>query len=229
MHEMFGASRELLGAMLTGALWPAPFHSKGEPSDEGHNQPILFIPGFGGSDWSLDVLRMRLRQRDFRTYRSGIRNSGDFKKHADHLLTKLRSIAEKTGQSVALVGHSMGGRFACHLADEAPDLVRSIVTLGTPIGKRQLPALADIFHMDALAAEMGTRCHLPTTTPLTVIVAIRDGIVPIKDATLHRSELRLRYREQKMVQTDHLGLPFSINIPALVAEGVLKKTKRTVH
>lgn len=229
MHEVFGASYELIGAVLAGAFIPASLHPKGEPSEEGHNQPVLFIPGLGGSDWSLDVLRMRLRHRDFRTYRSGIRNSGDFKKHADHLLSRLRSITEKTGQSVALVGHSMGGRFACHLADEAPELVRSIVTLGTPIGKRQLPALADLLRMDALATEMATRCHLPRRTPLTVIVGLRDRIVPVDGAVLNQTELRLRCRTQKLVDTDHLGLPYWGDTPALVAEGVLKQTKHTVH
>lgn len=229
MHELLGASRELLGAVITGALWPAPFHSKGEPSDEGHNQPVLFIPGLGGSDWSLNVLRMRMRHRGFRTYRSGIRNSGDFRKHAEHLLGRVSSIADKAGQPVALVGHSMGGRFACHLADVAPSLVRSIVTLGTPIGKRHLPALAKLLHLDALAAEMVTRCHLPKRTPLTVIVATHDQIVPIQGATLNRNELRSRYREQRLVETDHLGLPFFMDIPALVAEGVRKSIRLTVH
>lgn len=229
MRELLGVSRELMGAVLAGSLWPAYFHPMGEHLEEGHDQPIMFIPGLGGSDWSLDVLRMRLRQRDFRVYRSGILNSGDFKKHADYLLSRIRSITEKTGQQVALVGHSMGGRFACYLADEAPSLIRSIVTLGTPIGKRQLPAFADILQMDALTAEMATRCHLPAATPLTVIVAVRDQIVPVEDAILRGIELRHRYREQKLVQTDHFGLLFSMDITALVAMGVLKTTKRMMN
>ena len=229
MQELLGASRELLGAVWGGAFVPALFHPKGEPSNEGHNQPVLFIPGLGGSDYSLGVLRMRLRHRDFRTYRSGIWNSGDVRKLVQCLLVRLDSIAQETGQAVALVGHSLGGRIACHLADEAPNLIRSIVTMGTPYGKRQLPALAERLPLDALVAEMGTRCHLPRKTPLTVIVGLHDQIVSFEGATLKRHELRPRYREQRLVDTDHLGLPFLMDIPALVAEGVLKQSKRTVH
>jgi hypothetical protein len=98
-----------------------------------------------------------------------------------------------------------------------------------PIGKRRLLAFADILNLDALTAEMATRCHLPTTTPLTVIVAEHDQIVPVEGAVLNGTELRHRYREQKLVQTDHFGLPFSMDITAHVAMGVLKTTKRMMN
>lgn len=229
MSTLFGISRELMGVLSAGALLPACLHSMGEATDEGHGQPIMFIPGFGGSDWSLDVLRMRLTQRGFKTNPSGIRNSGNYKKHSEHLLSRLQAIADETGQSVALVGHSMGGRFACHLADEAPSLVRSIVMMGTPIEKRQMPALVSILQLDALCAEMGSRCHLPTATPLTVIVGELDQIVSVSEAELSKTELRARYREQVLVPTDHLGLPYATSIPALVAKGVLKTRKSAIH
>lgn len=218
MTNIFGISQELLGAILDGAFLPALLHPLGVHTEEGHGKPVLFIPGFGGSDRSLEVLRLRLKQRDFRVYPSGITNNGNFSQYRDMLVAKVRSIAEETGERVSLVGHSLGGRFACHIADEIPSVISSIVTLGTPFNKREMNALASMVVSEALTTEMSHRCHLPQRVPLTVIVAEWDAIVPVEEAILTELELRPRYRSQVQVPTTHLGLPFSSTVADMVAE-----------
>lgn len=97
-------------------------------------QPVLLVPGFMAGDWSLIRLASYLRHHDYRTYRSDISvNIGCTAEAADRLEQRLEAIAARRGQKVTIVGHSLGGMLARGLAVRRPDLVDSIVTMGSPV------------------------------------------------------------------------------------------------
>ncbi|MGV9711655.1 esterase/lipase family protein [Gordonia sp. NPDC003424] len=94
---------------------------------------VLLIPGFLAGDWSLRGMSRQLRYRGHRTFDSGIRsNVGCTSATVEQLERRLETIAAHTGP-VAIVGHSRGGTLGRLLTTRRPDLVRGIVTLGSPL------------------------------------------------------------------------------------------------
>ena len=61
------------------------------------------------------------------------RNVGFSDRHAKALQQKIRYMHHKSGRKVSLVGWSLGGMFAMYGAHEAPECVRSVITLGSPV------------------------------------------------------------------------------------------------
>jgi pimeloyl-ACP methyl ester carboxylesterase len=101
------------------------------PAGDGH--PLLVLPGFLASDRSTVPLRRYLSELgyDARPWAEG-QNLGRFYKMRDRLSEKVITLHRQTGRKVSLVGWSLGGVFARYLALVHPELVRSVVTLGSP-------------------------------------------------------------------------------------------------
>ncbi len=95
--------------------------------------PVLLVPGFAATDIALAPMADALRLCGHWTSRSGIGpNVGCTREMADALERRLEQVAERTGQQVAIVGWSRGGTLGKLVAVRRPDLVESLVTLGTP-------------------------------------------------------------------------------------------------
>lgn len=108
--------------------------SRAASQDGRAGPPVLLVPGFLAGDLTLSLMARTLRQRGFRTYRSGIVANVGCTLQATRLLeTRLESIAERRGSRVQVVGHSLGGMLARGLAVRRPDLVSGIVTLASPM------------------------------------------------------------------------------------------------
>jgi len=45
---------------------------------------------------------------------------------------RLQRVAEQHGRAVSIVGWSLGGIYARRLAQESPEQVRQVITLGSP-------------------------------------------------------------------------------------------------
>jgi triacylglycerol lipase len=96
--------------------------------------PVLLVPGFLAGDTSLSFMGRALRAQGYRTYRSNIRaNIGCTLDAAGQLEARLESIAARRGSRVQVVGHSLGGMLARGVAARRPDLVSSVVTMGSPV------------------------------------------------------------------------------------------------
>jgi pimeloyl-ACP methyl ester carboxylesterase len=101
------------------------------PRGDGH--PVLTLPGFLASDLSMLPMRRYLRELGYDSYawRMG-RNVGGVSRMRSALRDRLGEIHAATGRKVSVVGWSLGGVYARDLALQAPDLVRYVVTLGSP-------------------------------------------------------------------------------------------------
>jgi pimeloyl-ACP methyl ester carboxylesterase len=100
----------------------------------GAGEPVVLIPGYLAGDPSLATMTRWLRRLGYRTARAGIRSNVDCTTASvDRLERRVQDVAERYGRSVALVGQSRGGTFAAALAQRRPDLVRGLVTLGSPL------------------------------------------------------------------------------------------------
>ena len=162
------------------------------PRGDGH--PVLVLPGLGGSDLSTRPLRWFLRRAGYRAYGWDLgRNTGVSRRMASSLDKRLAELVDHHGRSVSLVGWSLGGVYAAHLAAHAPHRVRSVVTLGSPL--RGAPRAPD---------------GVPTTSVYSrtdAIVPWRASVVPTRPGS-----------ENVEVRGSHLGLGHNPAVLIVVAD-----------
>src|SRR3954471_14008101 len=103
-------------------------------SDDLSGCAALLVPGFMAGDQSLSVLAGWLRRRGARTARAGIMVNADCgERSVQRIETRLRRLADETGARVVLIGQSRGGELARVAAVRNPDLVSTLVMLGSPV------------------------------------------------------------------------------------------------
>jgi pimeloyl-ACP methyl ester carboxylesterase len=156
------------------------------PRGDGHG--VLVVPGFMVSDVSTWPLRSMLRRLgyDAAPWRLG-RNLGPTRAIALGLPRRLKELCARRGRRVSLVGVSLGGVFARDLASRHPDLLRQVITLGSPF---RLPSQATGRHLTH--AEPLYRALAPwhvaarprhddppgRSVPFTAVFTRTDGVVP---------------------------------------------------
>ena len=167
------------------------------PRGDGH--PVLVLPGLGASDLSTVVLRRFLTQFGYRSYPWGLgTNLGPTAKISAGMPARLGSLRARSGQKVSIIGWSLGGIFARRLAREAPDLVRQVITLGSPFrlqdhrhsNARVFYNLYRNWHVEELRQPLEEGLG-PLPVPATSIYSRRDGIVSWRaciDVTSDRAE-----------------------------------------
>jgi pimeloyl-ACP methyl ester carboxylesterase len=152
------------------------------PRGDGH--PVLALPGFLASDLSMAPMRRYLRELGYEAYAWEMgRNLGGISRLRAALRDRLGEIYAKSGRKVSLVGWSLGGVYARDLALNAPDMVRYVVTLGSPFANdvratnatRLYEALSgEVVGSDPVFAEaIGGDLPVPTTS----IFSRADGVV----------------------------------------------------
>jgi triacylglycerol esterase/lipase EstA (alpha/beta hydrolase family) len=108
--------------------------------------PVLLVPGYGGATGGLHSLAERLTAagRDATVVSLPGNGTGDLEASANALGTAVRAALARTGdRSVDLVGYSAGGIVArLWVADGHADVVRRVVTLGSPHHGTSLADLA---------------------------------------------------------------------------------------
>jgi pimeloyl-ACP methyl ester carboxylesterase len=101
------------------------------PKGDGH--PVLALPGFLASDLSMAPLRRYLTELGYDTHAWQMgRNFGGLSRMRAALRERLADIHASTGRKVSLIGWSLGGVYARDLALQAPEMVRYVMTLGSP-------------------------------------------------------------------------------------------------
>jgi pimeloyl-ACP methyl ester carboxylesterase len=163
------------------------------PKGDGH--PVLALPGFLASDLSMAPMRRYLKELGYDTYAWNLgRNLGGVASKRGALRDLLRRIHETTGRKVSLVGWSLGGVYARDLALQLPDMVRSVITLGSPFANDIRATNATRLY-EALSGEtvddnpeilQAIAGDLPV--PATSIYSRTDGIVNWHTSLLRPSE-----------------------------------------
>jgi dienelactone hydrolase len=182
-----------------------PFWSAA-PLGDGH--PILVLPGLAAGDASTVILRGFLRSRGFspRGWGQGV-NLGLRDGVLEKAHSTLRELWAERGRSVSVVGWSLGGLYARELAKQSPDMVRLVITLGSPFTGH--PRETNAWRLYELAS--GHRIdshdfHRPLRTappvPTTSIWSRTDGVVAWQCSVEARRELA----ENIVVESSHIGL-----------------------
>jgi pimeloyl-ACP methyl ester carboxylesterase len=163
------------------------------PKGDGH--PVLVLPGLLASDISTMPLRRFIKRLGYHAIAWDLgRNFGGVYRMRERVRERLRQIFDENGRKVSVVGWSLGGVYARDLALHAPEMVRSVITLGTPFtgditatnARRVYELLSgerlediDIADLAALAGDL--------PVPVTSIYSRTDGIVSWRTSVLRPS------------------------------------------
>jgi pimeloyl-ACP methyl ester carboxylesterase len=162
------------------------------PRGDGH--PVLALPGFLASDLSMALMRRYLKELGYDTHAWNMgRNLGGLASKRDALRALLTQIHQTTGKKVSIVGWSLGGINARDLALQLPDMVRSVITLGSPFtnditatnATRLYEALSGEGINDNPEIREAIAGDLPV--PTTSIYSRTDGIVNWRTSLLRPS------------------------------------------
>ena len=107
----------------------------------GAGRPVLVLPGWHANDLSTLPLRSYLIYLGYEAHGWGLGTNHGRSTSAPAALGRvLTRLAEDSGESVSIVGWSLGGAHAADLATRHAGLVRQVVTLGSPLsGASRVP------------------------------------------------------------------------------------------
>ena len=101
---------------------------------DGAGVGVVVVPGFGGSDPSMAMLRQWLNGRGYRPVGASLRlNLGCTADLVAQLEQRVAEHVRRTGGPVVVLGHSRGGWLGRLVAVRRPELVRGLVMLGSPV------------------------------------------------------------------------------------------------
>ena len=162
----------------------------------GTGRPVLLLPGLGATDLSLNALARFLRRLGHDAQPLGLgRITARVSSTVPMVIERIREIGH--GDTVALVGQSLGGVLAREAARRDALLVRRIITFGSPVFDRT----------------GGWAAGSPGAVPITAIWSANDGVVP-PEASIDRRHGAV---ENVEVTSSHLGMGFDPDVWRVVA------------
>ncbi len=104
---------------------------------------VLVLPGLAAGDGSTLAIRGALASQGHRVHRWNLGTNRPSPELSDALRSRFFDLVERHDEPIAIVGWSLGGLYAHRLAEFAPNHVRSVITLGSPLNDgNRLPSLA---------------------------------------------------------------------------------------
>lgn len=177
----------------------------------GDGQPVLVFPGLAASDTSTLLLRQFARKLGYPGYgwAQGF-NVGPRHGVVAGCRERLHEIAEKYGRRVSVIGWSLGGVYAREVAKLHPDLVRQVITLGSPFGGH--PKSSNAYPLFKLLSghriddpHLLARLREPPPVPTTSIYSRSDGIVAWHASVQAHGEMV----ENIELAASHFGIGFN--------------------
>ncbi|HEY9034712.1 MAG TPA: alpha/beta fold hydrolase [Pseudomonadales bacterium] len=232
LWELPKAARETLRL----ADWRWRNQLKNAPAGDGH--AVMTLPGFGGGDACMALLRNYLQKIGYQAEPWGlgtnvIRNKVqtldqvlDFCQQKEgEIVERLERLCDQTGDKVSLIGWSMGGIYANSLAQTHPELVRQIITLGSPVGDPRGTSVWNIMkklmrgnvpdslqNVDAWVSRRDQQGERRVRT--SIIYSEHDGAVSRESAIIENHELV----ENIHVPSSHVGFTHNPAVYWVIAD-----------
>jgi hypothetical protein len=190
----------------------------------GEPHPVLVLPGFTAGDRSTGPLRTFLSSMGYPVYGWGLgTNIGPTDQVVRRLPERLDAVQAEHGRAVSLVGWSLGGIYARELARMAPDRIRQVLTLGSPINLASHDGTHASRLYDAFAPVHSARTHrrfpreledesLPV--PATAVYSRTDGVVPWQSCV----QIEDDRHENVEVHGSHVGLGHNPAVLVVIAD-----------
>lgn len=160
----------------------------------------------------------------------GRNDSRHFEAFQENLIAKVAQLRDRHGDTIDLIGWSLGGMLARATARAAPDTVRRVITYGTPVvGGPRYTVMAgsfdqsDIAEIERRIAER--RQSHPLTAPVTAIYSRNDGVVAWK-ACIDPDDRNIEHVE---VTSSHFGMNLDPDVWAIIAVRLNQAPTRSTH
>jgi pimeloyl-ACP methyl ester carboxylesterase len=180
---------------------------------------VLLVPGLGATDASLLPLRTYLRRfgHDARSIGMG-RITDDVEGQYLRVAAATVRVAAEVGEPVVLIGQSIGGVLVREAARDHDDIVKRVITFGTPVVGG--PAYSQVARrypkavLDTIVSRVDERALIALTVPITAIWSRSDGIVN-PAACFDRVSPNVEHVE---VSSSHLGMGIDPDVWAVIAD-----------
>ena len=175
---------------------------------KGDGHPVLVLPGLAAGDASTALLRSFLKLRGYAAsgWGQGL-NLGLREGVLERAHDTLRELFAEHKRPVSVIGWSLGGLYARELAKQSPEMVRLVITLGSPFTGHpretnawRLYEFASGHRIDSHDFHGPLRAAPPV--PTTSIWSPTDGVVSWRCSV----ETRRERAENIVVISSHLGL-----------------------
>ncbi len=221
------------GRAITELGMSIPYRKFFTPKDQGDGHPVLVLPGFMATDTSTVPLRKYINDLGYAAYSWDLGRNTAKLKFIDILLERIEEIYEEHGEPVSLIGWSLGGVFARQLAKVKPEVIRQVITLGSPfLGVHQPNNVAWVYNLVSggkrikdLDPELFENLPLPAPVPTTAIYTKEDGIVPWEMCIEEEDEIH----QNIQVRGSHLGLGVNPSVLEIIANRLLFSKKDWEH
>ncbi len=205
------------------------------PRGDGH--PVLVLPGYGAGDSIMYVLRYYLNRwgYDARPWNLGVNFTktritsidqiNAFREDMEaRVAARIEDLYNETGQKISVIGWSLGGIYANSMAEEVPQFLNHVITLGAPYGDPRGTAAWNI--LKALNASrtpdeqqdfdgwLKQDVIVDRKTKTTVIYSPNDGIVAESAARLAEHDKIAHVP----VNSSHVGFAFNPAVYRIIAD-----------
>jgi hypothetical protein len=212
-----------VGAEVSALMLQLPMLRMTVPRGRG---PVMVLPGFMADDSSTWLLRRFLSSLGYSAapWDLGL-NRGPMMAYLPELIERLEAWFHRTDERPSLVGWSRGGTLSREVARDRPDLIRSVVTLGSPV--RGGPSATSIGRLVStqtgltaaqINALLRDRQRRPITTPITAIYSKTDGVVAWQACVDDMNPSVTHH----VVEGSHVGLGFNATVYRLVARALAR-------
>jgi pimeloyl-ACP methyl ester carboxylesterase len=180
------------------------------PRGDGH--PVMVLPGFATSDQMTLLLRQFLTLKGYNVFPWDLgwnldqHSTGE---NGEHVARRIEEIADQTGQTVSLVGWSLGGVIAREAARRKHHGLRHVIALGSPFagnpGATSLTTLYELLTGNQVTSEKTRKRyeygHEPLPVPSCAIYSKSDGITAWQNCVSETDE----FTENIEVHSSHFG------------------------
>ncbi len=200
-----------------------PFRKFYNADEKGDGHPVLVLPGFMSSDVSTAPLRNFVEKLGYNAYGWEMGRNYAKVEFLDKLIKKVEKLYNENEEQITLIGWSLGGVFARQLAKERPNMIRQIITLGSPfMGVNKANNAAWLYNLlvkrekiEEAAPGLIKQFPIPAPVPTTAIYTKEDGIVPWQ-LCLEKEETY--FHQNIQVRGSHLGLGVNPSVLKIIAD-----------
>ena len=203
--------------------FPSCFLSNFLSFTEGDKHPVLVLPGFLGNDLTTYSMRSFFSKLGYASHgwRLGL-NLGYSEKFEAELFKVLHGIYYFFNKKVSIVGWSLGGIFAREIAKKHPEMVRNVITLGSPFNDimtctnlKWLYKIVGKEKIEDVNKRLLDNLSNPPAVPTTAIYSNSDGVVSGKGC---KNKKCSGSTENISVWSSHVGLGFNLMVYKILAD-----------
>lgn len=188
----------------------------------GDGHPVLLVPGFLVGDRAMEPMHKFLRRINYNTQKwnlgSNMANPADL----SALIERAKLIASESQQKISIVGWSLGGVYAREVAKASPDIIRQVITIGSPFREIERDNSAMMifnFLKDRQDIKWDEKILKNVARPAKVLTTAlyskKDGVLCWQDCKeAEEDELHVNIK----VESSHLGMAQNKNVLKILAD-----------